>query len=150
MKKILLASICFSIIIITSNMTIAHHPKTPKEIDGVKTLSVEEVKTLIDRKDIALIDSRKAQHYASGHIKNAVSIPFRWVTIGEIQTREGEYDMSKMPLDKNVEIIFYSDGEHNWDSYHSARKAKEAGYKNIMWFIGGLKSWMDKGYPLDK
>jgi rhodanese-related sulfurtransferase len=150
MKKILIASICLCFIIIYANLSIAHHPKTPAEIEGVKNVSAGEVKTLIGKKDVFLIDSRKVKYYVRGHLENAVSLPFKWETFGEIQTRKGTYDMSKLPLNKNTRVIFYSDGEHNWDSYHSEKKAKSAGYENIMWFKGGLKSWIENGYPVDK
>lgn len=150
MKKISITLLCISIVFIFSTLLMAHHPDTPAEIEGVSIVSAEEVKKRIVSNDAILIDSRKANHYVKGHIAKAVSIPFNWTTFGEIQHREGTYKMSKLPSDKNTWIIFYSDGEHNWDSYHSAKKAKSSGYKNVMWFKGGLKSWTANGYTLHK
>ena len=150
MKRFLAVSICLALIFIFAGVIMAHHPPTPSEIEGVTIISSDKVNALINNRDVYMYDSRKAWHYIEGHIKNAISLPYNFTTLGDIQERKGKFDMLKLPSNKDVIIIFYDDGVHGWHSYNSAKAAKNAGYKNIMWFRDGYEDWGKKGYPIEQ
>jgi rhodanese-related sulfurtransferase len=121
-------------------------PTTPP--DGVQIVTADKAKDLIAGGTKAF-DMRKALNYGKGHLPNAVSTPYKWTKKGHPAQREGEFDMSKLPSDKNTPVLFHSDGPNGWKSYYASKAAVEAGYKNVMWMREGFAAWTEKGYPLE-
>ncbi|MBI4687620.1 MAG: rhodanese-like domain-containing protein [Nitrospirae bacterium] len=131
-------------------IAIADDIPTPTKLDGVRIATSDELKALIGQKDVYIFDMRKALNYGKGHLKGSVSLPFKWTVENEDPgKRRGEFDLSKLPQDKNAKIIFHSDGPHGWKSYYAAKISKEAGYKNVMWYRDGFDDWSKKGYPVE-
>lgn len=118
--------------------------------DGVTIISADEAKSLLEKTDAQLFDMRKASTYGKGHLPGAVSLPYTWTKKGHPSRRTGEFDMSRLPADKNTAIVFHSNGPNGWKSYHAARAAIEAGYKNVLWMRDGYTKWLEKGYAVEK
>ena len=59
------------------------------------------------------------------------------------------FDLSKLPADKNAALIFYCNAGDCWKSYKASRIAVEAGYKRIHWFRGGLPEWRARKLPVE-
>lgn len=116
---------------------------------GVKIVSADEAKGLVEQHNVNIYDMRKALNYGKGHVPGAVSLPYKWTKKGNPAERTGEYDMSQLPADKNAPILFHSDGPTGWKSYYASKAAAEAGYKHVMWMRGGFDQWSEKGYPVD-
>lgn len=135
--------------LVISKITSAHHPPTPNELEGVKIISTDEAKKLMSDKDVMIFDMRKNLHYGMGHIPGSISLPYQWITKGEIPARKGKFDMLKLPSNKEAVIIFYCESAKGWESYNASKTAQKAGYKNIMWLREGYKGWIEKGYPSD-
>jgi len=57
---------------------------------------------------------------------------------------QDQFDLSKLPADKNAKIVIYSDGPTGWKSYKAAVMSVNAGYKNVMYFRGGYADWLPK------
>lgn len=125
-------------------------PDTPKTLDGVKIVSVEEVKTLIDKQSTKLFDMRSAINFGKGHLPGAIALPYKENSEfkSDFDASKDSLDLGKLPLDKNTQILFYSDGPKGWKSYKAAVAARKAGYKKIMWFREGTAAWEAKGNKL--
>lgn len=150
MKKIVFAVFITILAYSVPGLVMAGKVPTPAEPpEGVTIVSADKAKELIGNKDVHFFDMRKALNYGKGHLPGAVSIPYKWKKKGHPSERTGEYDMSKLPDDKNVKIVIHSDGPNGWKSYYASKEAAEAGYKNIMWLREGFATWQDKGYPIE-
>lgn len=125
-------------------------PDTPKTLSGVKVVSVDEVKVLLEKKEVKLFDMRSAINYGKGHLLGAVALPYKENSEFKVDfdSSKDSLDLSKLPTDKKTAILFYSDGPKGWKSYKAATLARKAGYKNIMWFRDGTAAWEAKGYKL--
>jgi rhodanese-related sulfurtransferase len=104
----------------------------------------------VDGKDAQVFDMRKALNFGKGHVPGAASVPYKWTKKGHPSERTGEFDMTKLPSDKNTPIVFHSDGPTGWKSYYASKAAVEAGYKNVNWMRQGFAGWQDKGYPVEQ
>lgn len=150
MRKLSKIIITLVLVIIMASMSMAAKVLTPTEPpEGVKIITINEANKLLYKKDVYVFDMRKALHYSKGHIPGALSLPYKWTEKGYPVHSKGEFDMSRLPADKDAIIIFHSEGPDGWKSYYASKVAKEAGYKNIMWFRGGYSSWVEKGYTIE-
>ena len=127
-------------------------PPTPTEIKGGKVISTDETKALLDKKEAKFFDLRSPVGYGKGHLPGAVSLPYKEKSeyVADFDTSVDEFDMSTLSKDKNTKMVFYSHGPTGWKSYKAAVLAIKAGYKNVMWYRGGIDEWEAKGYPLEK
>jgi PQQ-dependent catabolism-associated CXXCW motif protein len=50
--------------------------------------------------------------------------------------------------DTNAPIVTYCASPECWMSYNAALRAINAGYRNVMWYRGGLEAWQRSGQPL--
>jgi len=150
MKKMLIVFFAVALLVAIAGITPAEEIPTPTKLDGVKIVSTDEVKAMLGQKGVYVYDMRKALNYGKGHLKGAVSLPFKWtVDDDDPAKRQGQFDMAVLPPDKNAKIIFHSDGPAGWKSYYASKAAKEAGYKNVMWYRDGFDDWSKKGYALE-
>jgi len=150
MKKISLSLLILLLVFLTAGLVIAGKVPTPTDPPtGVTIISAADVKPLVEQKKVQVFDMRKALNYGKGHIPGATSLPYKWTKKGHPSQRTGKYDMSRLPSDKNVKILFHSDGPTVWKSYYASKAANEAGYKNVMWMREGFSNWTEKGYSIE-
>ena len=45
-------------------------------------------------------------------------------------------------------LVFYCAGPECWMSYNAAVRAIRLGYRNVVWYRGGLEAWQRAGLPL--
>jgi PQQ-dependent catabolism-associated CXXCW motif protein len=48
----------------------------------------------------------------------------------------------------DVPLVFYCGGPQCWMSYNAALRAIQLGYRNVLWYRGGLEAWQRSGQPL--
>lgn len=150
MNRVLILLFAFCLLAAIAYPAIAEEVPTPTEApEGVKIIQAPEAKDMIGLKDIHIFDMRKALNYGKGHLPGAVSLPYNWTKKGHPSERTGEFEMERLPVDKNARIIFHSDGPNGWKSYYASRAAAEAGYTNVMWMRDGFAVWEEKGYPIE-
>jgi rhodanese-related sulfurtransferase len=111
----------------------------PKTLTGGKVINAEEVLKL--QKKASIFDQRKAINYGRGHIPTAKYLP--------CANETNCINLSQLPKDKNVLLIFYSQGVTDSKSYYAAKQAITAGYRNVNWFREGYSSWVAKKYPVE-
>jgi rhodanese-related sulfurtransferase len=124
---------------------------TPTEApEGVTIISAADARPLFEQNRVQVFDMRKAVNYQKGHLPQAVSLPYEWTRKkGHPGERTGRFDLSRLPEDKEANLLFLSSGPKGWKSYHASIDAKKAGYRNIMWMREGFSGWSEKGYPVD-
>lgn len=49
---------------------------------------------------------------------------------------------------KDIALVFYCLSRECWMSYNAALRAIQAGYKNVLWYRGGLEAWNYAGLPM--
>jgi rhodanese-related sulfurtransferase len=150
MKKVLVIAFALVLTFALAGLTLAGKVPTPTDPpEGVQMISADDAKDLIIAGKAIAFDMRKALNYGKGHLPGAVSLPYKWTSKGHPAQRTGEFDMSKLPEDKNVPIVFHSDGPNGWKSYYASKAAVEAGHKNVLWMREGYATWSEKGYPVE-
>jgi PQQ-dependent catabolism-associated CXXCW motif protein len=44
--------------------------------------------------------------------------------------------------DANRTLVFLCQGSKCWESYNAALRAMQLGYRNVLWYRGGLSAWI--------
>jgi rhodanese-related sulfurtransferase len=122
--------------------------ETPKSLAGVKAVTAEEAKKLIDAGAPA-IDTRVAAEYAEKTIKGAISVTYREKSAKEpgFDASLDQFDLAKLPANKAAPVVLFCNAGECWRSYKAASVAAKAGYTNVNWLRGGMPEWTSKGLP---
>ncbi len=123
---------------------------TPASLSGATLIDATKAKSLTDGGAL-MIDARVSNEYAEAHIKGAVSVPYKEKSAKALDYKAAEdnFDLAKLPADKNTPLIFACNGRECWKSYKAAAAALKAGYKKVYWFRDGFPGWKAKGYPIE-
>jgi rhodanese-related sulfurtransferase len=103
----------------------------------IKLVTAEEMHTLLQQKDVQLVDVRTPDEYQVGHIKNSQNIDFNSPTFDD--------DISK--LDKTKPVMLYCKGGAR--SAKCSQKLLEAGFIKIYDLEGGITQWTFKGLDIE-
>jgi rhodanese-related sulfurtransferase len=122
--------------------------ETPTTLSGVKGVSADEVKKLLES-GVPIIDTRVAAEYAEKTIKGAISVPYKEKSAKEagFDASQDQFDLSKLPANKAAPLVFFCNAGECWKSYKASVVAQKAGYTKINWFRGGFPEWSAKGLP---
>jgi rhodanese-related sulfurtransferase len=126
--------------------------ETPKAIAGAKVITVDEGKALAGTKGVTFFDTRSPVNFGKGHVPAAVSVSYKEKSekVENFDPAKDEFDLSKLPADKNARVVFYSDGPAGWKSYKAAVLAVKAGYKNVHYMRSGFADWEAKQLPVER
>lgn len=132
--------------LVTSVSAIA--AETPSTLAGVKLVSAEQVKGMLDS-GVPLIDTRVAAEFAEKTIKSAKSVPYKEKSAkaADFDASQDHFDLGKLPGDKAAPLVFFCNAGECWKSYKASVVALKAGYTKIHWFRGGFPEWSSKGLP---
>lgn len=120
----------------------AERPYAPATVAGARNLSAEQVVELIQSTpQLVIIDARRSEEHAKGHIEGAISI---------IDTDLTAASLAAHAPARHQPILFYCNGIRCLRSSNAARKAVEWGYENVHWFRGGWAEWTEKELPITK
>lgn len=117
---------------------------------GVKLVEAKDVQAL-QAKGAVLIDTRRANEYADGTIKGAISVPYdpeKSAKDVSFDASQDKFDMSKIP-DKNKDYVVFCNSGTCWKSYKAATVMARAGYKNVHWYRNGVPDWKAKKLPME-
>jgi rhodanese-related sulfurtransferase len=130
------------------SLSVAVAAETPASIAGVKTVSAEEVKKLLDS-GTPVVDTRVAAEYAEKTIKGAVSIPYKEKSAKapDFDAAADQFDLKKLPSNKAAPVVFFCNSGECWKSYKASVVAQRDGYSKVYWFRGGVPEWTSKGLP---
>lgn len=120
----------------------AEKPTAPEQIVGATNLKAEQVVDLIlSTPALVVIDARKQEEFAKGHIEKAISL---------LDTIMSEEALAQHVPSKETPVLFYCNGERCMRSTNAANKALGWGYSNVYWFRGGWVEWREKQLPVAK
>ncbi len=118
--------------------------ETPTSLEGVRVVSANELKTMVEQGTVRVYDFRKKASFVEGHVPGAMSgAPY-------YDERDTTLDTSLLPSDRNDRIVFYSHGTTGWKSYNAAKHARDAGYSNVLWMRGGYSEWAQNELPVER
>jgi rhodanese-related sulfurtransferase len=123
---------------------------TPATLKGAALVGAQDVVKL-QASGATVIDSRVASEYSEGHIKGAISVPYREKSAKDasFDASQDEWALGKLPADKSASIVIYCNGPECWKSYKSSVAAIKAGYSNIHWFREGFPAWKAAGLAIE-
>ena len=117
--------------------------KTPSELELVPRISMEDLKALMDSgANIAILDVRAKASYDLGHIKGAVSFPWK--------PEMSVVDVEMLPM--GDPIITYCDcgpGEHDSASVAAQLTKLGAEAKIMVLADPAIEGWIAAGYPTE-
>ena len=102
-------------------------------------ISINELKSAIADKKVALIDANGTDSYKSGHIPGAI----------DFQSDKSKL-ASELPADKHALVVAYCAGPTCGAYAAAAKVAQQLGYTNIKHLSAGISGWKDAGAPLEK
>ena len=130
------------LLIICTFPVYAEKPLAPEQIPGASALTAEGAAELIlSTPELVVIDARKQEEFAAGHIEGAISM---------LNTTMTEASLAQLVPNKNTPILFYCNGERCMRSTDATQKALSWGYQSVYWFRGGWKEWSEKQMPIAK
>lgn len=124
---------------------------TPLSLDGVSIVDAKTVALMLQSSDTRLVDTRALHDFLAGHLPNALHVDYRERSSRDIafDMREDDAPLFLARLEKFVKphqaVVFYCNGPACWKSYKAAVVARNAKYRNIYWFRGGLTDWRQEG-----
>ena len=126
-----------------------YHAPTPREVPGARAVSTVELKALLEKDSKPfLVDvlSGPAHRTLLGAI---------WMNnggLGDFDKDEEKRFVDTLAMfsggDKAKPMVFFCSGAECWLSYNASLRAVAAGYKNVMWYRGGIESWKKAGLPV--
>jgi thiosulfate/3-mercaptopyruvate sulfurtransferase len=111
-----------------------------------------EVKAWIDQKKAMLIiDTMPLEaSYQKHHLPGAVQFEFPIPEVKEMsQANRARFEKLLGP-DKNRMLVFYCGFTKCTRSHNGAMWAGKLGYTNVYRYPGGIKAWLEAGYPVEK
>jgi rhodanese-related sulfurtransferase len=117
--------------------------ETPAAIQGAKTVTAAEAKSLMDKGSIVL-DVRAAKAFGEGHLPKAKSIRAAY------NDKTKEFDPASFGTNKDAVILIYGHGSDGWTAVDATKSAVKAGFKQVYWMSGGWAEWTKAGLPVEK
>ena len=113
-------------------------------------INADELKKSIDNKeDMLLINTIPADRFASTKIKGAINAGLP-KEMKDLKPEEKDAFLKALGDNKDKKIVIYCGFVACERSHVGAVLAKEAGYKNVYRFPGGIAAWLDAGNSIDK
>lgn len=103
----------------------------------IKLITAEEMQTLLEQKDVQLVDVRTPQEHQEGSISNSQNIDFNSPT----------FDQDITKLDKSKPVILYC--KSGGRSSKCAKKLQDAGFIKIFDLEGGITQWKFNGFDIE-
>jgi rhodanese-related sulfurtransferase len=145
LAKILIGSATLAL----SASAMAESP-TPSTLAGGKVISADDAHKLSQKKAF-FVDTRSVVNFGKGHVPGATAIPYKGSSddVEGFDTSKDQFDLAKLPPEKDRALVFYSDGPTGWKSYKASVWAIKAGYKNVNYMRSGWTEWQAKGLPAE-
>ena len=122
----------------------------------VKVISAREVADRLRRenpelaadhppRNLILFDLREPRDFATGHLPGALSLPF----LNFPERFEKAVAAGWPGADRaRISLVLYCYGTDCVRSRKAGAQAARLGFRNVLWFRGGIQEWREAGYPL--
>jgi len=117
---------------------------------GYKVVPTGELKTWLDqKKPMLIIDTMPFEDsYKKNHIPTALPFEFPIPEVTNLDdAKKAEFEKLLGP-NKDLLLVFYCGFTKCTRSHNGAMWAVKLGYKNVYRQPGGIKGWMEAGYPV--
>lgn len=104
-------------------------------------ISLFEAANLFKKGEALFIDARSRTEYDAGHIKGAISLPYKEADWKFVDAMAG--------ISEERAVITYCDGETCELSMELAVFLENAGYKNVKVLSNGWSVWQQNGLPVE-
>ncbi len=123
---------------------------TPLTLPGARRITTQELHEIGPQSLLIDVLDESGNHKT---IPSAVHLPGAG-NYGRGHLKDGiQKSLSKLLAkltgnDTGRQIVFFCEGAQCWESYNAALRAIDLGYRNVLWYRGGLESWKAAGLPL--
>lgn len=143
------AAILIALLIITPGIAGAA-PKIGCTVPGYENVTACQAKSILEDKDVFLLDVRTPAEFNYSHIEGATLIPLKNVPAHDPVNLSDDqllpYRMKELPKDKNTKIVVYCyTGKRGGIA---SQMIADAGYKRVYNIQGGFTAWVNAGYPI--
>ena len=127
----------------------AFHGPTPNKIPGGQVISTKGLVPLLQRANMQV----HVFDVLGGPESLPNAIPAAWAAQpgsfdDATQQRMGQM-LGQVTSDKSdAPLVFYCQSSQCWMSYNAALRAIRLGYRNVLWYRGGVDAWKSAGLPL--
>jgi len=127
----------------------AMHGPTPASIPGGQVITTQGVKALMDGKQapFLLLDVLGGPQVINEEQAAAPASQAGSFSDGT-QQQFGQYLQQATGGNKEVALVLYCQSRECWMSYNAALRAINLGYRNVLWYRGGIEAWQAAGLPL--
>lgn len=156
MKYFLVAICLVSSMMVVSCKQAKETPKDPQKNEtktekasnhdhsSSKGVTFEQVSKLAEDPEVLIIDARKAEEFAQGHIKGAKNFYAM-----EFEKHIPELLSLNLPLDKRI-VVYCGGGECELSHMISDQLTKQFKFTNVFIYLNGWKEWTEKGGAVSK
>jgi rhodanese-related sulfurtransferase len=122
------------------------------ERGGYHILPTPEMKAWVDqKKPLLIIDTMPFEDsYKKQHVPGAAHFELPIPEIKEMEEATKTKFGKLLGPDKDRVLVFYCGFTKCTRSHNGAMWARKLGYKNVYRYPGGIKAWMEAGYPVAK
>jgi PQQ-dependent catabolism-associated CXXCW motif protein len=126
------------------------HGPTPASIPGGQVITTKGLVALVQGRQVPflLFDVLGRPERLPGAIP-AVAAAQPGHFQDEVQRGFGDFLAQATRGDKRLPLVFYCQSTHCWMSYNAALRAIHMGYRNVLWYRGGLEAWQAQGLALE-
>lgn len=123
---------------------------TPSELPGVRTVVTGELAALLAGAGRpVLVD-------VSNHVESLPGSMALWAggqafddpKADEAMAGRFQRLLALLAPDRTAPVVFYCSSRNCWASANAARRAVAAGWRQVLWYRGGLEAWRAAGLPL--
>lgn len=126
--------------------------RTPEAHPGIRTVSVEMAKKIMEDPRITVVDARLPRAYAVFHLPRALNLPYdersiesRLSATMDITRFKAAKDAFDPPPGLGENVLVYGRDLGDFGALKAAIWLKESA-KNVMWLRGGSDEWLDVQY----
>lgn len=122
------------------------HGPTPASLPGGRIVTTKELVELIEGRQVrfVLLDILGGPEVILGAIP-AVAAHQPGHFDDETQKAFGEFLRQATGGDADMPIVLYCQSTYCWMSYNAALRVINLGYRNVLWYRGGIEAWKQGG-----
>ncbi len=127
------------------------HGPTPASIPGARRVSTRELAALLDggqNPPRALVFDVLGGPERLPNALNALPAHQAGSFDDETQRQFGAFLKQVTQGRSDLPLVFYCGGMQCWMSYNAALRASRLGYRQVLWYRGGVEAWKAAGLPL--
>jgi rhodanese-related sulfurtransferase len=113
-------------------------PAVVQDLASVPRITIDEVKVLMARKQVVLVDVRDPMAFGQGHIPGAQNVPFDFLPD----------HVEKWKKDKRL-VVTYCACLHEGTAASAALDMKAFGLTNVKALLGGYNEWVKRGEKIE-